>query len=77
MKILYAVKNAFANKYLAKASDSDKMFYKERQYAFHVCNTVYEMALFNSKEDAIRAYSESFSNPLNETGIIVEMIIEE
>ena len=77
MKILYAVKNAFADKYLAKATDSDKMFYKKRQYAFHVCNTIYEMALFSSKEDAIKAYSESYSNPLNETGIIVEMIISD
>lgn len=77
MKILYAVKNAFADKYLAKANETDKMFHKERLYAFHVCNTIYEMALFSSKEDAIKAYSDSLSNSLNETGIIVEMIISE
>ena len=77
MKILYAVKNAFADKYLAKATDSDKMFCKERKYAFHVCNAIYDIALFNSEEDAIKAYSESYSNPLNETGIIVKMIISE
>ncbi|WP_305156525.1 hypothetical protein [uncultured Muribaculum sp.] len=77
MKILYAVKNAFTDKYLAKATDSDKIFYNERQYAFHVCNAIYDIALFNSKEEAIKAYSESHLNPLNETGLIVEMIISE
>lgn len=77
MKILYAVKNAFADKYLAEANDTDKIFHKERKFAFHVCNTIYDMALFNSKEDAINAFSDSFSNPANETGIIVEMIISE
>lgn len=77
MKIFYAVKNAFADKYLAKASETDKLFHKERQYSFHVCNTIHEMVLFRSKEDAIKAYSDSFSNPLNETGIIVEMIVSE
>ena len=55
MKILYAVKNAFTDKYLAKATDSDKIFYNERQYAFHVCNAIYDIALFNSKEEAIKA----------------------
>lgn len=75
MKIQYTVKSAFSSKYLAKASDSDKIFNKERKYAFHVCNAIYEVALFDSKEEAIKAYSESFSNSLNETGVIVEMII--
>lgn len=77
MKKFYAVKNAFANMYLAEANESDRTYHKERSYAFHVCYSIYEIALFNTEEDAIRAYSESFSNPLNETGIIVEMLVNE
>ncbi len=35
------------------------------------------MALFDSKEEAIKAYEQSYSNQYNETGIIVEMILSE
>lgn len=76
MKRYYAVKDAFANRYLSDANELDKMYHKERMYAFHVCNAVYEVALFNSKEEAIKAYLDSYSNPLNETGLIVEMIVD-
>ena len=71
----YAVKNAFAEKYLAEANDSDKMFHKDRAYAFHVCGEINHVALFDSKEEAEMAYANSHSNPGNETGIIVEMLI--
>lgn len=71
----FAVKNAFADKYLAKATDEDRMFIKQRSYAFHSCNAVDEIALFDSKEDAIKAYEQSYSNRYNETGAIVEMIV--
>lgn len=66
----YAVKNAFA-----EANDSDKMFHKDRAYAFHVCGEINHVALFDSKEEAEMAYANSHSNPGNETGIIVEMLI--
>lgn len=71
----YTVKNAFAEKYLAEANDSDKMFHKDRAYAFHVCGEINHVALFDSKEEAEMAYANSHSNPGNETGIIVEMLI--
>lgn len=77
MIIKYAVKNAFANKYLAKAKEEDKRCCPQREYIFRVCNAVYEIALFNSEEEAIKAYEQSFSNQYNETGIIVEMIVQE
>lgn len=77
MNIKYAVKNAFANKYLAEANDDEKRFVTNRMYIFRVCNAVYEMALFDTKEEAIKAYEQSFSNPYNETGIIVEMILHD
>lgn len=77
MIIRYAVKNAFDERYLAEAKEVDKLYHPKRTYAFHVCNAIYEVALFNTKKDAIRAYSDSFSNPLNETGVIVEMIVNE
>lgn len=75
--IKYAVKNAFADKYLAEAKEEDKRFAPNREYVFRVCNAVYEMALFDTKEEAIQAYEQSFSNRYNETGIIVEMIMQE
>lgn len=77
MHIKYAVKNAFADKYLAEASDDDRRFASNRKYIFRPCNAVYEMALFDSKKDAIKAYEQSFSNQYNETGVIVEMILQE
>lgn len=70
MTIKYAIKNAFANKYLAGAKDDDRRFTTNQKYVFRVCNAVYEMALFNTKEEAIKAYEQSFSNQYNETGII-------
>ncbi len=73
----FAIKNAFADKYLAEATAKDKRFCQQREFAFHVCNAVYEMALFDSKEEAIKAYEQSYSNQYNETGIIVEMILSE
>lgn len=73
--IKFAVKNAFTDKYLAKATNEDRMFIKQRSYAFHSCNAVDEIALFDSKEDAIKAYEQSCSNRYNETGAIVEMIV--
>lgn len=75
--IKYAVKNAFADKYLAEAADEDKRFCQQRNYAFHVCHAIHEMALFDSKEEAVKAYEQSYSNQYNETGIIVEMILSE
>ena len=77
MKVLYAVKNAFADKYLAEARDDDRRFTPNRQYIFRACNAVYEVALFDTKQEAIMAYEQSFSNQYNETGIIVEMILHE
>lgn len=77
MKIQYAVKNAFANKYLAEANDDDRRFTPNRMYIFRVCNAIYEMALFDTKEEAIKAYEQSYSSPYNETGIIVEMILHD
>lgn len=77
MKVLYAVKNAFANKYLAEANDDDRRFTPNRKYIFRACNTVYEIALFDTKKEAIMAYEQSFSNQYIETGIIVEMILHE
>ena len=35
------------------------------------------MALFDTKEEAIKAYEQSISNQYNETGIIVELITQE
>lgn len=75
--IKYAIKNVFANKYLAEANDDDRRFAPNRKYVFRVCNAVYEMALFDTKEEAIKAYEQSFSNQYNETGVIVEMILHE
>lgn len=75
MKLKYAIKNAFADKYLAQASESDKRFLPNRLYAFHPCSAIYEIALFNTKEEAIEAYENSNSNPMNEVGIIVEIIV--
>lgn len=75
MIVKYAIKNAFANKYLAKATNEDRMFFKQRCYAFHCCNAIDEIALFDTKEDAINAYEQSCSNRYNETGVIVEMIV--
>ncbi len=77
MKIQYAVKNAFANKYLAEANDDDRRLTPNRMYIFRVCNAIYEMALFDTKEEAIKAYEQSYSNQYNETGIIVEMILND
>lgn len=77
MKILYSVKNAFADKYLAEARDDDKRFTHNRKYIFRVCNSIYDMALFDTKEEAIKAYEQSNSNQHNETGIIVELITQE
>ncbi|MBD5303656.1 MAG: hypothetical protein HDS18_02750 [Bacteroides sp.] len=77
MQIKYAVKNAFANKYLAEAIDEDRRFAPNRKYIFRICNAVYEMALFDTKEDAIKAYEQSFSNQYNETGVIMKLILSE
>ncbi len=77
MTIQYAVKNAFANKFLAEASDDDRRFTPNRIYIFRVCNAVYEMALFDTKAEAIKAYEQSYPSPYNETGIIVEMILHD
>ncbi len=77
MIVKYAVKNAFINKYLAEANDEDKRFTPNRKYVFRACNAVYEIALFDTKEEAIKAYEQSFSNQYNETGIIMEMILHE
>ncbi len=76
MAIKYAVKYAFADKYLAVAVESDKTCVKNRTYAYHDCNAIYEIALFDTKEEAIKAYENAFVSKLNETGIIVEMIID-
>lgn len=76
MKLKYAIKYAFEDKYLAQASESDKKFAPNRIYAFHTCSAVYEIALFNSKVEAIEAYENSNSNPLNEVGMIVEIIVQ-
>ena len=73
----YTIKNAFANEYLAEADETDKIFLKERNYAFHVCQALHEIAIFDTKEEAMNAYAESFSNPLNEVGIIVEVLLKE
>lgn len=72
----YAVKSAFAEKYLAEANETDKIFVKDRTHAFHVCHSIYEIALFDTKEEAMDAYADSYSNCGNETGIIVEMLIQ-
>lgn len=77
MQIKYTVKNAFADKYLAEANDDDRKYVPNCKYIFRSCNAVYEVALFDTKEDAIQAYEQSFSNQYNETGIIVEMILHE
>ena len=55
MAIKYAVKYAFADKYLAVAVESDKTCVKNRTYAYHDCNAIYEIALFDTKEEAIKA----------------------
>lgn len=54
MIVKYAVKNAFINKYLAEANDEDKRFTPNRKYVFRACNAVYEIALFDTKEEAIK-----------------------
>lgn len=77
MVIKFSVRNAFADKYLVEANEEDKRLCPHRKYIFRVCNAVYEMALFDTKEEAIQAYEQSFSNRYNETGIIVEMIMQE
>lgn len=78
MIIKYAVKNAFADKYLAEArDDDDRRSAPNRKYIFRPCSAVYEVALFDTKEDAFKAYEQSFSNKYNENGIIVEMILHE
>lgn len=77
MKIKFAIKNTFADKYLAVADDSDRIRIPNRAYAFHDCNAIYEIALFDTKEDAIKAYEQSNSMPYNETGMIVELIVSD
>ena len=77
MDTKFAIKNAFSEKYLAKAVKSDKEVYPNRAYAFYACNSVYGMALFNTKDEAIEAYSQSNLNYDNEAGLIVEIIIKE
>lgn len=77
MAIKYAVKNAFAGTYLAKADVSDRMYFPEREYAFHACHSFHDLVLFESKENAVKAYEKSYTNSLNETGVIVEMIISD
>ena len=63
--------------FLQKASDDDRRFTPNRIYIFRVCNAVYEMALFDTKAEAIKAYEQSYPSPYNETGIIVEMILHD
>lgn len=73
----YAIKNAFADKFLAEADETDKIFLKERNYAFHTCDGLHQIAIFDTKEEAMNAYAESFSNQLSEVGIIVEVLLKE
>lgn len=47
------------------------------KFVWNICNALYEIALFDSKEDAIKAYEQSNFNQYNETGVIVEMILHE